>query len=128
MTETQKKLIELVQQLPEKECEAALEYIRFLHSKADSLNTLESQDSNPICEEEPKVIQRPDDESVIAAIKRLSASYPMLDKATLLNQTSSLMTQHVMQGRSASEVIDDLEQLFTDQYQKKDGVPSKQGT
>ncbi len=66
---------------------------------------------------EPKLIPRPARESVVGAIKRLSASYPMLEKAPMLNETSSLMTQHVMHGRSAPDVIDDLEALFRKHYQ-----------
>lgn len=61
-------------------------------------------------------IERPADESVIAAIKRLSASYPMLDKEKMLTDTSALMTQHIMQGRPVNEVIDELEQVFERHY------------
>ena len=61
---------------------------------------------------------RPAGESVVAAIKRLSATYPMLDKARMLNETSSLMAQHVMSGRPAAEVIDELEALFKQHYQE----------
>ncbi|MCB1878011.1 MAG: Crp/Fnr family transcriptional regulator [Chromatiales bacterium] len=65
---------------------------------------------------EPDRVPRPAEESVIAAIRRLSASYPMIDKDRLLHQTSGLMTQHVLQGRAAAEVIDELEQLFENHY------------
>ena len=67
---------------------------------------------------EPQLIARPPRESVVAAIKRLSASYPMLDKARMLNETSNLMTQHVMQGREAAQVIDELEEVFRRHYQQ----------
>ena len=40
----------------------------------------------------------------------------MVDRATLLNETSSLMSQHLMQGRAAVEVIDELETLFEKRY------------
>ncbi|EHQ51052.1 hypothetical protein ECTPHS_00085 [Ectothiorhodospira sp. PHS-1] len=66
----------------------------------------------------PEPIPRPEEESVIRAMKRLSATYPMLDKACLLNETSQLMTQHVMQGRAAVEVIDELEAVFARHYQR----------
>ena len=61
---------------------------------------------------------RPDDENVVNAIKRLRASYFMLNADDLLNETSSLMAQFMIQGRAANEVIDDLESLFDDHYQK----------
>nr|WP_236717268.1 Crp/Fnr family transcriptional regulator [Acidihalobacter prosperus] len=59
---------------------------------------------------------RPEKESVVKAVRRLAATYPMLDKAKMLNQTSALMAQHVMQGRDAVEVIDELEVLFETHY------------
>jgi hypothetical protein len=57
-------------------------------------------------------------ETVVAAIRRLSASYPMLDRRRLLNTTSSLMAQHILQGRAAAEVIDQLEQAFLEHYRE----------
>lgn len=67
---------------------------------------------------EPVPIPRPAKESVVGAIKRLSKSYSMLDKSSVLNETSSLMAQHIMQGRSATDVIDELERVFHAQYGK----------
>jgi hypothetical protein len=55
---------------------------------------------------------RPDQETVIAAIKRLRRVYPMLDGGKMLTETSALMAAHVLQGRDATEVIDELETLF----------------
>jgi hypothetical protein len=42
----------------------------------------------------------------------------MLDKAKMLNETSALMAQHIMQGRDAEEVIDELEQVFATHYER----------
>ncbi|WP_320416442.1 Crp/Fnr family transcriptional regulator [Candidatus Vondammii sp. HM_W22] len=67
---------------------------------------------------EPQLIPRPDEESVVSAIKRLSVSYSMLDRSTLLTETSSLMTAHIMHGRSAMDVIDELETLFISYYEE----------
>ncbi len=67
---------------------------------------------------EPKQLPRPEGESVVAAIKRLSASYFMLDTTTLFNETSALMSAHLLQGRPAAEVIDELESLFEQCYRK----------
>ena len=67
---------------------------------------------------EPERIPRPKEESVVGAIKRLSHSYFMLDRSAMLNDTSSLMGAHVLQGRPASEVIDELEALFARHYVK----------
>jgi hypothetical protein len=65
---------------------------------------------------EPTPVLRPSTESVVAAIKRLSKAYAMLDRGPMLNETSALMSAHVLQGRPASEVIDDLEALFARHY------------
>ncbi len=61
-------------------------------------------------------IPRPVQETVIGAIKRLRDTYPMIDATALLNETSSLMAQHLMQGRATQEVIDELETLFAQRF------------
>ncbi len=66
---------------------------------------------------EPLDIPRPKDERVVAAVKRLSKTYPMLDKNKMLGDTSTLMTAHVMQGKEAAEVVDELESLFRREYE-----------
>ena len=67
---------------------------------------------------EPAPLQRPPRESVVGAIKRLSRTYYMLDRSSMLNETSSLMGSHVLKGRPASEVIDELESMFKGRYAK----------
>jgi len=54
----------------------------------------------------------------VLAIQRLTATYPMLDTAKLLNESSELMSSHILQGREAVGVIDDLESLFGRYYEK----------
>ena len=75
-------------------------------------------------EQEPEVmgpveISRPENESVIEAIKRMKSTYPMLDPQAMLPQTADLLSQHVMQGRAAEQVIDDLESLFKSAYEAR---------
>lgn len=67
---------------------------------------------------DPEPIPRPAQESVIKAIKRLTATYPMIGRDRLLNETSSLMTAHVLHGKPAVEVIDELEALFLRHYEE----------
>jgi hypothetical protein len=62
-------------------------------------------------------IPRPAEESVIKAIRRLTATYPSMDKKDLLTKSSSLMSEHLLQNRPAMDVIDELEQLFRAQYE-----------
>jgi hypothetical protein len=61
-------------------------------------------------------IPRPKQESVIKAIRRLSATYPMLETDRMFDNISSLMTAHIMTGRSAESVIDELQEMFAQQY------------
>jgi hypothetical protein len=42
----------------------------------------------------------------------------MLDKSDLLHEASELMTTHLMQGRPAAEVIDELEVVFRRHYER----------
>jgi len=110
----------LIKQLADAEALSVLEFTEFILSKRKK-----KVDTTPIVP--PILLARPNEESVVAAIKRLNKSYPMLDKAKLLDKTSNLMTQHIMQGRNASEVIDEMEVLFKKQYQIFNGVSLIQG-
>jgi hypothetical protein len=108
-TSEQQRLQRIFRQLPSEQQQTLLAFAEFLHSRvADS----------PAVPLEPIIKPRPADESVIAAIKRLSQSYPMLDKAVLLNETSHLMTEHILQGHHKNEVIDKLEAVFQRHYEK----------
>lgn len=71
---------------------------------------------------EPSREPRPAEESVVLALRRLTRSYPMLDRRRLMGTASSLMAQHALQGRAASEVIDELELVFERHYlESRDG-------
>ena len=65
---------------------------------------------------EPRREPRPAEESVVLALRRLTRSYPMLDRRRLMGTASALMAQHALQGRAASEVIDELELVFERHY------------
>jgi hypothetical protein len=64
------------------------------------------------------IIARPTRETVTMALRRLVRSYPMLDRRRLMGEASQLMAQHALEGRAASEVIDDLEAMFERHYKK----------
>lgn len=55
---------------------------------------------------------RPAEESVVAAIKRLTRAYPAAGRRRLMGPVSTLMAQHALEGRPAAGVIDELEALF----------------
>ena len=42
----------------------------------------------------------------------------MLEKAKMLDKTSSLMTEHILQGRDKVSVIDELEMIFEQHYEE----------
>jgi len=73
---------------------------------------------------EPVPIERPAKESVVAAIKRLRRTYPMLERNAMLNEVYVLMNQHMLEGRPAQEVIGELEEAFERRYREwlADGV------
>ena len=105
----QQHLLHIFKQLPQEQQQTLLAFAEFLHSRMEN---------NPSPPAEPQIVPRPHEESVVAAIKRLAKSYPMLDKAVMLNETSHLMTEHILQGRSKASVIDDLETVFARHYQE----------
>lgn len=115
----QETLLKTIQQLSPVDRAAVQGFAEFLLSRSGSGGTLvESAPARPPEIPEPDPQPRPQDEKVVAAVKRLSKTYFMLDKTSMLGVTSDLVTQHVLQRREASEVIDELEQLFANQYRK----------
>ena len=103
MKASPQSLASIFENLPEKDQNTLFQFAEFLKSRAPE----------PVSKiTEPLGIERPGDESVIAAIKRLKKNYPMLPQQDMLNETSEFMMQHMMQGKSATVVIDELEILF----------------
>lgn len=105
----EKRIVELFEQLPEAERKSLLDFAEFLASRCEPATPLSL---------EPREIPRPQEESVVAAMKRLRETYHMLDHSKLLHEASGLMAQHLMQGRPAPEVIDDLELMFLRYFEK----------
>jgi hypothetical protein len=105
------QLLELARRLDPTHLQSLIDFAGFLAERHGK--PVDSGDIPP-----PEPIERPDNESVVAAIKRLSATYFMLDKSKMLHQTSALVAEHVMQGRDAADVIDELEEVFYNHYHK----------
>lgn len=97
----QQAMLEIFGRLDEPQQDALLDYAAMLVADSDAARSAPPQP-------EP----RPDEESVVLAIKRLTRSYPVSDRRKLMGPVSLLMTQHALQGRAAVEVIDELEVLF----------------
>lgn len=66
----------------------------------------------------PESIARPEDEGVVQAIKRLRLTYPMLDHSKMLHELTDHMTQHLITGKPAVEVINALEAVFRRHYEQ----------
>jgi hypothetical protein len=112
LSSDQRKLLKLFKGLDKKDQAVLITFAEFLHKRESSPNGDDDQELS----HDPIHVERPEDESVVAAIKRLTSSYHMLDTSVLLTETSSLMTSHLIHGRSAPEVIDELEALFNQEY------------
>ena len=110
MTPDERNLLKAYRALSEARQHSLLDYAQFLASR-------ESDTDGTSIATEPLAIPRPAEESVVKAIKRLRTTYPMVDRNKILNETSALMTQHLMHRRPASDVIDELETLFLNHYQ-----------
>ncbi len=110
----QRKLLKVYAALEEQDRASLLAFAEFLAARK------QDQAGEPSAEEpgEPKLIPRPEEETVVGAIKRLSESYFMLDRALLLDETSELMTAHLVKGVAADEVIDRLEAMFSRYYRE----------
>lgn len=103
------RLQRIVMQLSPSDQQTLFAFAEFLHARGASPSL-----PPPL----PQILPRPPDESVVAAIKRLASSYPMLDKAKMLDKTSTLMTEHILQGRDKIAVIDELEAVFLHHYEE----------
>ena len=109
MNKKEKAILDLFRQLPDNEQQNLNDFAEFLVSRLPEPE---------IVAHEPVDIPRPDEETVIAAVKRLSKTYPMVNKDNLLNQTSSLVAENLMHGKESKLVIDELETLFKEEFVK----------
>ncbi len=116
MSQPRKQLLDLFQGLSADDRRSLVDYAEFLSSRAQQ-SAAESSLA-PQQKQQPLHQPKPENENLINAIKRMRATYFMLNTDELLNETSSLMTQHIVHGRAADEVISDLEALFESHYQK----------
>lgn len=126
MSTNKEQLNAYYQQLSASDQESLLAFAQFLAQRggpelalgSSAAVPVETAEAEPAPLPEPKDIPRPDEEKVILAVKRLSQTYFMLDKNKMLGLTSGLVTQHVMHGRDARDVIDELEEVFGGQYRE----------
>ncbi|MCW8830295.1 MAG: hypothetical protein OQK32_02125 [Gammaproteobacteria bacterium] len=109
MSRDAKFLIEIFETLDTERQASLFDFAEFLQSKGD----LVSRELG-----DPLDIPRPESETVVGAIKRLKQTYPMIDSMQVFSSASELMTEHMVKGRDAIEVIDEMEKIFEDFYSK----------
>lgn len=105
-----KRLVSLFRGLSESRQQALLEYAEFLAGR-DGAERAAAPPSEPV------MIPRPEQENVVKAIQRLMQTYPMLERNQIFHEASAQMTRHLVHGVAATEAIDELERIFTRQYQ-----------
>ena len=108
MNKSEKILIKYYDSLASDEREMLLSFAEFLAERSINNQTIQV----------PVQIDRPAEESIIAAIKRLSTTYSMIDKSKLLSEVSDKVTGHVVHGQELSKVIDELEVFFKQEYEQ----------
>lgn len=100
MTDHRARLVAVLEQLDEAGRRTLVEYAEFLVSRSEA-------QAIP-----PSVAVRPAGETVLQAIKRLNGRYPGLRRAALMQPVGELLSQHMVDGRAAEEVIEELEALY----------------
>ncbi len=106
---TASDLAELFDTLDDERKASLFDYAEFLQSKGG----LVSREIG-----EPVGIPRPDEETVVGAIKRLKQTYPMIESRTVFTSASTLMTEHMVNGRNVVEVIDEMQILFKESFEE----------
>jgi hypothetical protein len=116
MNDHARELLSLFDQLGAWDQQTLLAFAGFLASRKSAPSVVAV--SMPVTFPEPEVIERPAQESIVAGLKRLSKTYPMLDKSEMLSATSDLVATNLMQGTDPVQVIDELEEIFAAHYRQ----------
>jgi 16S rRNA A1518/A1519 N6-dimethyltransferase RsmA/KsgA/DIM1 with predicted DNA glycosylase/AP lyase activity len=125
MSPDEKRLVEICESLDAAARHTLLDFAEFLIAKHGGVSSnglaRAAAELAPEPIPPPNAIPRPEVETVVAALKRLSATYPMLSKQKLFDKTSKLVSAHFMQGRDVVDVINELESIFETQYRELTG-------
>lgn len=110
LSREERELFDLFRGLGAQERQTVIAFARFLATRSGAGAAQTAS--------EPLPIERPREETVVMAVRRLARTYPMLDRRKLLAETSQYIAEHAIGGRAASEVIDELEALFERHYRQ----------
>ncbi len=107
MIKSSKELIDLYEAMDDERKLSLCDFADFLYAKA-----------GPVVKEipPPEDVPRPEQETVVGAVKRLKIKYHMVESMTVFSAASALMTDHMVKGRDVVEVIDEMEVLFEEAY------------
>jgi hypothetical protein len=116
MASSERQLLDFYQRLGPDEQATLLAFAEFLCQRGPS--TVDTPRTDRVEIPEPVPIVRPEQESLVAGLKRLSQTYPMLSKTEMLTATSDLVARNIMLGTDPAQVIDQLEDIFREHYRK----------
>ena len=108
MSKLEDTLLNSLRRLPQAQKQALLDYAEFLTQRYAV-----EDETIPL---DPLDIPRPQEESVVKAIRRLAKTYPMLDSKELFEKTSSFMMRNLMHGEDSCVLIDEMEVFFQQSY------------
>ena len=111
----ERQLVKIFKSLDSANKDALIAFAEFLQIR--SMPDSSELQNKQLLSTEPLDIPRPEKESVIKAIKRLSDTYPMVDKENILHPITDLMTAHMLQGKKANDVINELQEIFFKEYE-----------
>ncbi len=116
MKDIEQRLLGLLRQLGTSEQASLLAFAEFLCSRQPASTA--NNPAQPLTIPDPEPVERPQVESVVAGLKRLARTYPMLDKSEMLGATSDIVATHIMKGTAPAVVIDQLEGIFREHYEQ----------
>ncbi len=115
LTKAERQLCKLYKSLSDNKRETLLSFAEFLNLKQ---TTSDNMDDAEIVLQQPILIKAEENESVVKGIKRLKSSYFMIEDDDLLHEISALMSEHIMKGVPAKEIIPRVEAVFEKFYKK----------
>lgn len=144
MSTREERVLEILRSLSDSDAGSLLDYAEFLLNRAPQNQLLQALSSaaamsgqnvsaTPVAMPqvtakveakanlEPVEIPRPETETIIGAVKRLSETYHMLSKDKMLHETADLVGQSLMGSRDTADVIDELEDVFQRNYKDQFG-------
>ena len=111
----ERKLCKLYQSLDDSQRDTLLIFAEFLNEKLAAFGIIKEAEA---VLQRPVLIEKTENESVVKGIKRLKSSYFMIEDENLLHEVSALMSEHIMKGVSAEDIILRIEAVFKKFYQQ----------